>query len=212
VNLFVVRGNMTRVASIEHLRRIIGEPKEITRYKITRCLQPEAVEFIRRSPFLFLATTNADGRPDVSPRGDEPGFVVVENSGHLVIPERPGNRLLMSLQNILVNPRVALIFLVPGTEETLRVGGRAELFEPCDTPNSLAASGQRTLLAIRVAVDRCFFHCARAFKRGCLWQAASWPPAEQFSFGRIIARNLGGSDELAKEIDAAVEAGYREEL
>src|ERR1700758_3545109 len=122
VEVFAVRGNMTRVDSIEHLRRIIGEPKEVTRYKITRCLQPEAVEFIRRSPFLFLATANADGRPDVFPRGDESGLVAVENSGHLVIPERPGNRLLMSLQNILVNPRVALIFLVPGTEETLRVG------------------------------------------------------------------------------------------
>jgi predicted pyridoxine 5'-phosphate oxidase superfamily flavin-nucleotide-binding protein len=93
---------MTRLDSIEHLRRIIGEPTEVTPCKITQCLQSEAVEFLRRSTFLLLATANADGRPDVSPKGDEAGFVVVEDSFHLVIPERPGNRLLMSSQNILV--------------------------------------------------------------------------------------------------------------
>jgi PPOX class probable FMN-dependent enzyme len=203
---------MPQIESTEHLRRIIGEPRSVTPSKITETLQPEAVEFIRRSPFLFLATANAEGRPDVSPKGDEPGFVVVEDAGHLVIPERPGNRLIMGLQNILANPCVSLIFLVPGTEETLRVGGTAKLLETSDVPHRLDARGKSALLAIRVSVDRCFFHCARAFKRGRLWDAATWPAVEHFSFGRIMARSLGRGDDLAQQIDAAVETGYREDL
>ena len=203
---------MARIESVDRLRQIIGEPHTVTQYKITETLQPEAVEFIGRSPFLLLATVNADGRPDVSPKGDQPGFVVVENSSHFLIPERAGNRLILGLQNILANPRVALIFLVPGTEETLRVSGTAELLETADLAHTLAARGKPALLAIRVAVDRCFFHCARAFKRGRVWEAASWPPSQKFSFGRIMARNLGRGEDVAKQIDTAVEAGYRDEL
>lgn len=203
---------MARVDSIEHLRRLIGAPSELTRHKITTSLQPEAVAFIRRSPFLLLATADAEGRPDVSPKGDEAGFTIVEGASHLVIPERPGNRLVMSLQNILANPRIGLIFVVPGTEETLRVGGTAELLEPGDVLHDLAARDRPALLAIRVAVERCLFHCARAFKRARLWQAGTWPPAQPFSFGSIIARNLGRPAELARDIDAAVEAGYRDVL
>jgi hypothetical protein len=203
---------MSRVDSLERLRQVMGVPRSVTPYKITETLQPEAIDFIGRSPFLFLATANADGRPDVSPKGDEPGFVRVEGPRQLLIPERPGNRLILGLQNILVNRRVALIFLVPGSEETLRVGGSAELLETPELLHALAARGKPALLAVRVAVDRCFFHCARAFKRSRLWEPSLWPPAQAFSFGKVMARNSGAGEELAQQIDAAVEAGYRDEL
>ncbi len=203
---------MARIQTAERLRQIIGEPRPTTRHKITAILQPEAVDFIHRSSFLFLATASADGQPDVSPKGDHPGFVVVEDPSHLLIPERPGNRLIMGLQNILANPAVAIIFLVPGTEETLRVAGRAELLEVADPPQPPGSGSKPPLLNIRVVVERCFFHCARAFKRARLWEPGLWPPAQPFSFGTIMARNLGQGDDVAKQIDTAVEDGYRNEL
>lgn len=203
---------MARIDTLTRLREIVGEPKPATRHKITTALQPEAVDFIRRSPFLLLATASADGRADVSPKGDRPGFVVVEDTGHILVPERSGNRLVMGLQNILGNPWVALIFLVPGTEETLRVSGRAELREASDVPQLASSGGKPALLGIRVAVERCFFHCARAFKRAQLWEPSLWPPAQPFSFGTVMARNLGQGDDTARQIDAAVAAGYRDDL
>lgn len=137
---------------------------------------------------------------------------IVEDSGHILIPDRPGNRLIMGLQNILANPAVAIIFLVPGTDETLRVSGRAELRDVSDPGQMLGSGGKPALLSIRVAVERCFFHCARAFKRARLWEPSLWAPAQPFSFGTIVARNLGRGDDVAKQIDSAVEDGYRNEL
>jgi len=112
------------------------------------------------------------------------------------------------LQNILANPQVALIFLLPGTDETLRVSGRAELSVDPALLERLSARGQPALLAIRVRVERCFFHCARAFLRASLWNPASWPsPPHKVSFGRQLAPKLGGGDALAEQIDAAIDKG-----
>src|SRR3954454_23875617 len=136
---------MARIESVERLRQIVGEPRAATPWKITEHLQPEAIAFIRRSPFLVMSTVRADGRPDLSPKGDEPGFVRVVDDRTLLVPERPGNKLVFGLQNLLADPRVALLFLVPGSGETLRVGGTAELLEPSDT-DDMTARGKAALL------------------------------------------------------------------
>jgi predicted pyridoxine 5'-phosphate oxidase superfamily flavin-nucleotide-binding protein len=139
--------------------------------------------------------------------------VLIENERTLYVPERKGNRMILSLQNILANPNVALLFMVPGTDETLRVQGRATLTAERSVLERLTARGQPALLAIRLEVETCFFHCAKAFRRSQLWSPATWP-AERFrvSFGKQLAPRLGGGDELAKKIDDAIEADYRNNL
>src|ERR1700676_2530954 len=116
-----------RIHSVGQLRDLIGEPNAIVRKKLLTELDRLAIDFINRSPFLVLATADTEGNQDASPKGDHPGFVLVENASTIVIPERKGNKLLFGLQNILANPRVAMVFILPGTGETLRVNGTAEL-------------------------------------------------------------------------------------
>lgn len=212
----VVRSGMSSDArpleSIEQIRAIVGEPNPATPLKVLDALDRMSAEFIGRAPFLMLATASRDGLPDVSPKGDEPGFVAVEDEHTLLIPDRKGNRLLFSLQNILVNPQISVIFVIPGTEETLRVQGRASLTADPAILARLSARGQPALLAIRLAVDKCYFHCAKAFKRSRLWQSESWPERQRISFGRQMAPRLGGDDKLAEQIDQLIETDYKENL
>jgi PPOX class probable FMN-dependent enzyme len=199
--------------TVEDVRGIIGEAHRSTYVKVSDTLDPMAIDFIARAPFLVLSSANAEGAADVSPKGDLPGFVLVENERTLFIPERKGNRMILSLQNILANPRIALLFMVPGTDETLRVQGRATLTAEPAVLERLTARGQLALLAIRLEVEACFFHCAKAFRRSQLWQPATWPAERvKVSFGKQLAPRLGGGDELAKQIDERIEANYRTDL
>jgi len=198
-----------RIESLAELRRIIDdEPSPVARQKVFTALDDQMQAFVARAPFCLLATADAGGQLEVSPKGDGPGFVRVQDARTLLLPDRKGNKLLFGLQNILANPQVALIFLLPGTDETLRVSGRAELSVDPALLERLSARGQPALLAIRVRVERCFFHCARAFLRASLWNPASWPsPPHKVSFGRQLAPKLGGGDALAEQIDAAIDKG-----
>lgn len=198
--------------TVAALREIVGEPHPAVPLKVMDALDDVAIDFVRRSPFLVLSTASGDGFPDVSPKGDEPGFVAVEDPRTLLIPDRKGNRLVFSLQNVVTNPRIAALFMIPGTEETLRVQGRAVVTSDAETLARLSARGQPAVLAIRVSVEKCFFHCAKAFKRSGLWKPESWPPRQRISFGKQIAPRLGGGDELARQIDDLVEADYKENL
>src|ERR1700722_10965281 len=110
-----------RIGSIGQLRSLMGEPNGLTYQKVLPELDSLAIDFIKRSPFLVLATADADGNQDASPKGDHPGFVLIENPSSVVIPERKGNKLLFGLQNILLNPQVGILFVLPGSGETLRV-------------------------------------------------------------------------------------------
>ena len=167
------------VTSMESLRGIIGgEPSEVALKKEIPALDAHARAFIARSPFLLLGTSSADGHCDVSPKGDAPGFVHVLDDHHVVIPDRPGNKRLDGMQNILDNPHVGLLFLVPGNDFTLRVNGRASITRDPDLLRSLAMQGKVPLLAIGVEVEQVFLHCARSFRRARLWDAESWPGAD----------------------------------
>jgi hypothetical protein len=200
------------LANLEQVRAIIGPENPLIKAKFFQALDETTSGFIRHSPLLLLATADRAGHPDVSPKGDGPGFVAIEDERTLLIPERKGNKLIQGLQNILATGRVALVFLVPGTEETLRVHGSAELTRDPALLAQLEARGQPALLAIRVRVEQVFFHCAKAFKRSKLWQPDTWPPNLRVSFGKLLAKKLGAGADAAERIDAAVEEDYRTSL
>ncbi len=200
-----------RISSLEALREVVVE-NPASRIKISDRLDRYATEFIARSPFLVLSTASAEGRADASPKGDAPGFVWIEDERTLVIPDRPGNKLAMSLENLVSNPHVGVLFMIPGTDETLRINGRAELSRDPALLERLAARGRPAVLAIRVEVEECFFHCAKAFIRSKLWQPESWGERHRVSFGRIIAEKLGADDGAARQIDERIANNYETEL
>ena len=205
-------GDPHAVETVEALRAIIGEPLAGLGQKNRDRLYPEAREYIEKAPFLVLATADASGRMDASPKGDGPGFCLVEDERTLLVPERPGNKLAYGLENILANPRVGLIFLVPGTPETVRVNGTASLTRDPALMERMAVRGKPAKLAIRVHVEECFHHCAKAFIRSQLWKTETWPERMKVSFGKIAA-NLGRiPDEVAPKLDEAVEQDYRDNL
>ncbi len=166
------------VTTERELRAVLGQPSERARLKERTTLDGHCRAFIARSPFLLLATASAAGRCDVSPKGDPPGFVRVLDDTHLLIPDRPGNRRLDGMRNILESGHAGVIFLVPGREETLRVNGRAWIVRDPDLLAPLAVQGKRPVYGIGLEVEEVFFHCARAFMRSGLWQPAGWPTPE----------------------------------
>jgi PPOX class probable FMN-dependent enzyme len=202
-----------RIDSIEKLRAVIGEPGAGIDLKIYDALFPEAVDFISRSPFVVLSTADTDGRLDASPKGDDPGFVLVEDEHTIVVPDRPGNRLAYGLTNMIVNPRVGIIFLIPGTTETLRINGTVEVRNDPELLERLAARGKPAVLALRVTIEECFFHCSKAFLRSKLWKHETWPERQKISFGAMLAKRINSDDEeLVLTIDDAVAEDYRTNL
>jgi PPOX class probable FMN-dependent enzyme len=202
-----------RIDSVEKLRAVIGEPGAGIELKLYDQLIPEAVDFISRSPFVVLATADEHGHLDASPKGDEPGFVLVEDERTIVLPDRPGNRLAYGLTNMIVNPRVGVIFIVPGTTETLRINGTVELRNDPHLLERLAARGKPAVLALRVTVEECFFHCSKAFLRSKLWKPEEWPERRKISFGAMLAKRIDAEDEnLALTIDEMVAEDYRTNL
>lgn len=202
-----------RISDLATLKeRVGGEPHPIVPAKVGDTLDDKAKAFIALSPFVLISTGDAAGRQDVSPKGDAPGFVWVEDDNTLWVPDRPGNKLVFGFKNLLENPNVGLLFMIPGTEETLRVAGRVTLHDDPTVLEKLAARGKPAVLAMRVQVEECFFHCAKAFKRSKLWSPEAWPEKFRVSFGELLAPRVGGGKKEAQEIDELVEDDYRENL
>jgi PPOX class probable FMN-dependent enzyme len=166
------------VGSEAELRQLLGVPGARSIQKERATIDAHVRAFIARSPMLLLATAGADGSCDVSPKGDAPGFVLVLDERRLVIPDRPGNKRLDGMKNILANPRIGLLFLVPGREETVRINGRAVITRDPSLLERLTAHGKTPLLAIGVEVEQCFMHCSKAFRRSQLWSPKQWPAAD----------------------------------
>jgi PPOX class probable FMN-dependent enzyme len=169
------------VTSEDDLRTLIGVPSAIAIAKQVHILDARCREFIAHSPFLLVATSDASGRCDVSPKGDAAGFVHVVDDLHLAIPDRPGNKRLDGMRNILANPRVGLLFLVPGRLETLRVNGRACIARDEELLERTAVQGKRPQVAIGVEVEEVFMHCGKASLRSHLWQPDRWPDISALS-------------------------------
>ncbi len=153
------------------LRAIIGYPGQIPVDKALNELDTICTAFIAASPFCLIASADAAGKVDVSPKGDPAGFVQVPDSHTLLIPDRPGNRRGDTLSNILQNPQVGILFMVPGSRETLRVSGTAQIVRDDDQRATFAVNGKIPALLIAVAVEEVFFHCTRCMVRSGLWSA-----------------------------------------
>lgn len=193
----------------EELRAVLGYPGELANNKVINTLDGHCRNFISQSPLLIMATSDREGYCDVSPRGDSPGFVLVLDDKHLVIPERPGNRRLDSLRNILSNPRAGLIFMIPGLEETLRVNGRATIVRDEDLLARMEFRGRIPIVGIVIEVEECYMHCAKAFKRSSLWNPDSWTAKEELPVpAQIIADHSSIPGMNRVKVEAALEDSY----
>ena len=201
-----------QITTIEGLRAKIGSPRPSTETKKYTALNEEALEFINASPFLVMTTSSSANNLDASPKGDQPGFVIAEDNKTLLIPDRPGNKLADGHLNILDNPTIGLIFFVPNTRETLRINGSAELIDDADVLHRLAARGRPALLATRVKIEECFFHCGKALIRSKLWQPESWPEKGNVSFGKMFVKRSDTDPKIAALVDAEIEKDYQENL
>ena len=201
-----------KIETIAQLRDVVGHPHPATEQKKSAELTRDAIHFISTSPLLLLATSSANGATDVSPKGDDAGFVSVDEHNNLLIPDRRGNRLVDGHLNILQNPEVGLIFIVPNTRETLRVNGTAELIVDEHLQKTMANQNHPAVLITRVKVRECFFHCGKALIRSHLWQPDTWPAKNRVSFGRQFVERSGADAALADVIDADIELDYRNNL
>jgi uncharacterized protein len=180
------------ISSEDSLRGLYGAPSERALRKQLSALDAHCRTFIAHSPFLVLGTAGPDGSLDVSPKGDAPGFVAVLDERTLLIPDRPGNNRLDGMRNVLGNPHVGLLFMIPGVNETLRVNGRARITTDAALLAPLAVRGRTPASGLLVQVDEAFLHCAKAFVRSELWDPARRAaPGTIPSMGRMLADQLG---------------------
>jgi PPOX class probable FMN-dependent enzyme len=164
------------VDTVEQLRAIVGEPDKYVANKVKDRLSPIHRDWLAHCPLGFVATTDAHGRVDVSPKGDPPGFVHVIDDATIAIPERPGNKRVDGYLNVLEQPHVGTLFLIPGRGDTLRVNGTARILSDADYFDAMTVKGKRPILALEIDVEEVFFHCAKAFLRSDTWDPSTWNP------------------------------------
>lgn len=185
------------ICTIEDLREVYGFPPENSAAVriVLQSLHKHHQAFIALSPFVIIASADAQGRPDVSPKGDLPGFVVVPDEHTLMIPDRPGNKKLLTLSNIVENPHVSLIFFIPGRTDTLRVNGKARLTTDPTALAQFAVQGKMPQSALVVTVELAWFHCGKAFIRSQLWEPeAQVAPDALPTLGQMCAEQISDFD------------------
>jgi PPOX class probable FMN-dependent enzyme len=192
------------------LREIYGPATPRSLAKQIDRIDSHCRSFIAASPFVVMSTSDGD-RLDASPKGDRPGFVVVEDDRHLLIPDWPGNSRIDGMRNILAQPQIGLIFLIPSVRETLRINGTASIHDTPEILEKCAVKGRLPLTVIRVAVEEVFLHCAKALLRAKLWQPETWPEARPVpSMGEMIHDQAGQGGPV--ESDADMYARYTKAL
>jgi len=204
------------IADEKSLRSLFSETHALAITKCQSTLSKHAQEFISRSPFLCIGTQNMNGKADVSPRGDPVGFVKILDERTLAIPDRPGNNRLDTLVNILANPNVGILFIVPGFDDTLRVNGRATLVKDPDLLESMTVNDRTPKLAIVVEVGEVFMHCAKAFRRSHLWDPNHLQNRNEMpSLVKIILDDTTGAPtdkDAMRKLDDDLEADYKRTL
>jgi PPOX class probable FMN-dependent enzyme len=202
---------MDGITDIAALRTHYGPVSPLAANKVLSRLDPHCRAFIALSPFLVLATTDGAGRLDASPRGDAPGFVAVLDDATLLLPDRPGNRRVDSYANIVANPAVGLLFMVPGIDETVRVNGTARVVTDADLLAQVPAQGKVPAAGLLITVQEAFFHCAKALIRSRLWDPGTRVERKSFpTLGKIIADQTAAT--TAEDADARIAVGYRDNL
>lgn len=164
----------TEITSLEELRELVPDPLPVARDKERSALVEVDRAWLEASPFCLIATSDAEGNCDVSPKGDPPGFVKVLDEHTVAVPERPGNRRVDGFRNVLSNPHVGLLSIIPGRGDTLRINGRARLVRDAPFFDDMVVKGHRPVLALVVEIDTVFHHCAKAFLRSHLWSPQTW--------------------------------------
>ena len=193
------------------LRSLYGEVHPLAVRKVMDRLDPHCRRFIGLSPFLVIGTSDADGRQDVSPRGDAPGFVRVLDDRTLLLPDRPGNNRVDTLGNIATQPQIGLLFFVPGVDETLRVNGRGRITTDPDLLAPSAVQGKVPRTALLIAVEECFLHCGKALIRSHLWDPERKIARNSFpTLARMISDQIEGVK--VDDAEAAVDHSYRNTL
>ena len=203
---------MEQITTVEELTALLGEPLPRVRDKARPALHELDRAWLAASPLCLVATSGPDGSCDVSPKGDPPGSLVhVVDDRTIALAERPGNRRADGYRNILANPHVGLVFLIPGRGDTLRVNGRARLVTEPALLAEMAVKGHRPLLALVVDVDEVFHHCAKAFLRSRLWDPSTWDP-ESVPDRPHIAKALDRPEATLEELAAYYGPGYGGDL
>ena len=201
----------TVITSESELRVLLGEPAPRVASKDRTSLDDYDRLWLAHSPFCLVATSHADGTCDVSPKGDPPGFTVVIDDTTIAIPERPGNRRADGFRNILSDPHIGLIYLVPGRTDTLRINGTASLVRDAPFFDRMIVKGHRPLIAVVVRVEQIFYHCSKAFLRSNLWQPESWQSSSLPSRAEI-AHRLERPDEQLADLERYYGPQYAENL
>jgi uncharacterized protein len=204
--------NPFQLTSEDQITAILGEPPDFVRAKVAARVDARAAAFIARSPLVFVGTVDREGRIDVSPKGDAPGFVRPMGAESLLIPERKGNNLAFGPRNILATGRIGLIFVVPGQRETLRLNGAATLNNDPVLLDQLSARGKPALLCTDVRVEECFFHCGKAMIRARAWDKDSWIVDGESLMVAQVVDALGGDPLLAPVVQAQLEQNYIDDL
>ena len=198
------------------LRALFPATHALAAIKSLKTLDKHARDFIARSPFLCIGTQTADGSADVSPRGDPNGFVKILDERTLMIPDRPGNNRLDTQANIVANPVVGLLFMIPGFDETLRINGKAYITRDPQVLALTEVQGRTSTTAIIVQVDEVFLHCAKAFRRSKLWDPAQHQDRKEMPtlMNMMLDQTTGVPDDPAdmKDLDDKLEAGYRKSM
>ena len=202
------------ISAPDDLREHIGEPRQAVLDKQLDQLDRHCRDYIAHSPIALLATADGDGRCDCSPRGGPPGFASVLDERHLAIPDYTGNRRQDAHANVLENPHVGLLFLLPGMSETLRVNGRATLTRDPALLADLATGGTRPpRLALHIEVQEAHLHCAKAFLRGGVWDPGTWTPADELPSAAEIYRDHRDTPGLTVEqTQAELDESIRERM
>jgi uncharacterized protein len=190
-----------QITSVRELEELLGSPMPRAVSKERDRLCQTDLDWLALSPFVLVGTSDAEGNCDVSPKGDPAGFTHVIDERTIAIPERPGNRRADGFHNILANPHVGLIFLVPGRRETLRINGRARLFADAPWFDELVVEGHRPIMALVVDIDTIFFHCQKAFMRSKLWKPESWTPEALPSHAKLV-KSVQDTPETVEELEA----------
>ena len=199
------------ITSVAELEAILGQPLPAAADKVRHELHPVDRDWLAASTLCFIATANARGDADVSPKGDPAGFTVVLDSTTIAIPERPGNRRADGFHNLLENPHVGLVFLIPGRGDTLRINGTARLLGDAPYFDDMVVRGNRPILAMEVAIDEVFYHCSKAFLRSNAWEAETWTP-DAAPRRALIAKTVERPDADLAELEEYYGPAYAKKI
>jgi hypothetical protein len=202
---------LVEITTADELADLIGSPVQRVADKVRPRLHELDRQWLAESPFCLVATSDADGNCDVSPKGDPPGFTLVLDDTTIVVPDRPGNRRVDGFHNLLANPHVGLIYLVPGRGDTLRINGRARIVRDGPFFDDLVVRGNRPTLAMVVDVEEVFYHCSKAFLRSALWRPESWRPDAAPTRARI-SKALERPDDPIEVLESYYGPSYAEKL